>query len=354
MSAKQAPSVAAPPGSVSDLAELYAAHTEATRRHLRRFGVKEQDLDDLQQEVFMVLHAKRSQLWTLEPLDGWLREVCRRVAAGDRRRAHRRREIAFGDPPETAEPVSFEQALEAGEEEERLHRALGQLDEQSRDLLALHELGDLPLVNVAELTRADRKTVRKRLTTALKRLTTLLRSDHSPRAVEAAAPRASPSSEPLRSSDSFRVLAVHPALRVGLVGSVVITIWPGPATLEALELLELQLSRALAVCGTGFGYLAVVEATTRPPDLPARQKIVAMLQAHASHIRVYATAIEGGAAWIVRPVMTGLAFLARPPFPMQFFNGLPGAARWLAERHPDLCHTSTEVLVQSAEQLRRA
>ena len=335
------------------LTELYAQHTDGVRRHLRRFGAPDQDLDDLTQEVFLLLHAKAPTLSTIEPVDPWLREVCRRVAAGDRRRAHRRHEIAFREPPETAAEAGFDQALEKGEQEERLHRALERLDEQSRDLVALHELGRLPLVDVAELVDADRKTVRKRLGTALRRLTTLLRTEPARDARSTSAAGATRCTEPPRSAQTFRVLAKHATVHIGLVGSVVITVWRGPATIAALELLDEQFTRVIEVCGGGgFSYLAVVEASSRPPDLAARQKIVSMLEQHAHHIRAYATALQGGAAWIARPIMTGLSLLARPPFPMQFFNGVPPAARWLAEAHPQLSHASLSAIVESTERLR--
>ncbi len=301
------------------------------------------------QEVFLVLHGKREQLDQIKPFEPWLREVCRRVAAGERRRAHRRREVVSGEPPDTAdETLPSDSAVEQGERAERLHRALAQLDERARDLVALHELGSLPLQDVAELVDADRKTVRKRLGAALKRLTLLL----------GAAPASSTSgrsespSVPPTSSDGFQVLACHPAITIGLVGSVVIAIWANNASVEALEELDVAFSKAIAQCHGGFAYLAVVEASTRPPNLAARQKIVTMLEKHAGHIRVYATAIQGDAAWIVRPVMTGLSFLARPPFPMQYFNGVPLAARWLTEKHPRLSNVSATTLVETTERLR--
>jgi RNA polymerase sigma-70 factor (ECF subfamily) len=339
------------PGS-ANVAPLYAQHTQGARRHLRRFGATDQDLDDLLQEVFLVLHARQDTLTDTSSIDAWLREVCRRVVAGHRRRAHRRHEIAFREPPETADEALFDQALEKGEQEERLHLALGKLDEQSRDLVALHELGSLPLVDVAELTDADRKTVRKRLSTALRRLTTLLSSDSLGAAGHAASPLSGAARPDPRSADSFHVLATSSALNIGMVGSVVVAVWPSAATVEALELLDLQFARALEICGEGFAYLAVVEANTRPPNLPARQKIVSMLEAHAQHIRVYATALQGGAAWIARPIMTGLSLLTRPPFPMQFFNGVPAAARWLSEQHPRLSNASAPEIIASAERLR--
>jgi RNA polymerase sigma-70 factor (ECF subfamily) len=344
------PRTATRPGA-PDLAALYAQYTDNARRHLRRFGASEQDLDDLLQEVFLVLHAKHQGLQDAGALDAWLREVCRRIAAGDRRRAHRRREIAFGEPPETATDGSFDQTLEQGEQEERLHLALEQLDEQSRDLVALHELGRLPLVDVAELVDADRKTVSKRLGMALRRLTALVRSDSLDMPSPPAQRETRPSAPP-RAGDAFRVLCRSSALNMGLVGSVVIAVWPGAATMDALELLDVQFARALELCGGGFSYLAVVEASTRPPNLEARQKIVSMLQVHAANIRVYATALQGGAAWIARPIMTGLSLLARPPFPMQYFNGVPAAASWLSEQHPALANASSGAIIDGAEQLR--
>lgn len=307
-------------------------------------------MDDLVQEVFLVLHAKRDLLADIKPLDPWLREVCRRVAAGERRRAHRRREVVSGQAPEpTDDGLLSDGAVEIGQRAERLHHALAQLDERSRDLVALHELGDLPLENVAELVDADRKTVRKRLSVALKRLTWLL----------GAAPRATTtlgsddSSEPPRSTGELQVLARHPAVTIGLVESVVIAIWPSVATVEALEVLDEAFAAVLEQFhGGGFAYLAVVDAVTRPPDLAARQKIVAMLEKYRRNISVYATAIEGDSAWIVRPVMTGLSFLARPPFPMQYFNGVPLAARWLAEKHARLSNVTAASLVETTERLR--
>jgi hypothetical protein len=147
---------------------------------------------------------------------------------------------------------------------------------------------------------------------------------------------------------------VHtPAVTIGLVGSVVISIWPSVATVEALQALDDAFEGVLEQFqGGGFAYLAVVDAVSRPPNLAARQKIVAMLEKHSRHIRVYATAIEGDSAWIVRPIMTGLSFLARPPFPMQYFKGVPLAARWLAENHSKLSNVSAATLVETTERLR--
>jgi RNA polymerase sigma-70 factor, ECF subfamily len=341
-----------PGGSL--LSELYQVHTASIRRHLQSFGARGNDVDDLVQEVFLVLHAKRELLAQIRPLDPWLREVCRRVAASDRRRAHRRREVAFGEPIETAdESGGTDAAFEREEQQGRLHHALTQLDEHSRDLVALHEVGDLPLVDMAELIEADRKTVRKRLGAALRRLSALIGAEH----VEAPTFRTL-GERPARAdtlpryASEFRVLARHPAVDVGLVGSVLIAVWPGAATLEALELLELQMAYAAELCGGSAAFFAVVEASTRPPNLQARKKLVAMLKDPQDRMSVYAAALEGGAAWLARPIMSGLAFLARRRFAMQYFDGVPRAARWLVESYPELTLTSEAALLNAVSTLR--
>ena len=301
-----------------------------------------------------MLNAKRELLAQIRPLDPWLREVCRRVAASDRRRAHRRREVAFGDPIETADEAGgTDTAFERQEQQGRLHRALTQLDEYSRDLVALHEVGDLPLEDMAELIEADRKTVRKRLGAALRRLSALIGSERAPapdvRALGARATQAHPLP---RSASEFRVLARHPAVNLGLVGSVLIAVWPGAATLEALEIVEQQLTLAAEICSGSVAFFAVVEASTRPPDLQARKKLIAFLEDPRRRISVYAAALEGGAAWLARPIMSGLAFLARPRFAMQYFEGVPRATRWLVESYPRLTSTSEARLLHAVSMLR--
>ncbi|MEI9949180.1 MAG: sigma-70 family RNA polymerase sigma factor [Pseudomonadota bacterium] len=336
------------------LAELYQAHTAPIRRHLQSFGARGHDVDDLVQEVFLVLHAKRELLAQIRPLDPWLREVCRRVAASDRRRAHRRREVAFGEPLDTADEAGgTDSAFEREEQQGRLHHALTQLDEYSRDLVALHEVGDLPLVDMAELIEADRKTVRKRLAAALRRLSALIGSERSQAPTFRALGVRPAQADPLpRNAGEFRVLARHPAVNMGLVGSVLIAVWPGAATLEALEVVEQQLARAAEICAGSVAFFAVVEASTRPPNLQARKRLIAFLEDPRRRISVYAAALEGGAAWLARPIMSGLAFLARPRFAMQYFEGVPPAARWLVDSYPQLTFTSEAALLHAVSMLR--
>jgi RNA polymerase sigma-70 factor (ECF subfamily) len=325
------------------------------RRQLGKLGVGAGDLDDLVQEVFLVAHELGDDLARVRHPDAWLREVSRRVAAGYRRRAHRRREIAYGEPPEPGSASPVDAQLEEHEAEERLHLALERLDEESRDLVALRELGNLPLTEVASLVAADRKTVSKRLSTALRRLASLFANDEVlPSAGPASGVRPStrpsaPPTEPI----AFRQLIQHSDVNIALIGTLLIAAWPGPPTLEALELLDAMILKANAMCHSSVGYLAVVEATTRPPTLKARQKITQMVKDHAEHFYVYTTAIEGGGAWIARPIMTALFLLARPPFPTHFTQGAADAAGWLGKHWRSETGLSAQEILNAVERLRR-
>jgi RNA polymerase sigma-70 factor (ECF subfamily) len=314
------------------------------------------DVDDVTQEVFLVVHDRQQQLTEVARADLWLREISRRVAAAHRRRAHRRREVYVDPPQNLASEGSLATILSQLEDEERLHHALSKLDDESRDLIALHS-GNLPLVDVAELLERDRKTVRKRLQAALRKLEILVgRADPAQSAQRPSAPPRPPleRSADWLSAPAFetRILTDDPALTVGLIADVVIAVWASAATVEALQILDRQFKKALETC-EGFAYLAIVEATTRPPNQDARKLIVELMQLHSNNIRIYATALQGGMAWIARPIMSGLSLLARPPFPMEFFNGTPAAANWLAANWAGAAAVGSLTLTRAAEKLRQ-
>jgi hypothetical protein len=102
------------------------------------------------------------------------------------------------------------------------------------------------------------------------------------------------------------------------------------ATLDAIRRLWGALDDLLEACGGRVTYLATVEAAVRPPALEARKEIVALLKAFGPICDAYATALEGGMSWIAKPIMTGLAILTQPQFPMKFLTGVPAASAWLA------------------------
>src|SRR4051812_42877762 len=224
-------------------ASTYALFAPYVRRRLANFGVREADLPDLCQEVFLVAQGKRAVLSGVDRPDLWLREICRRVASGYRRRAFHRLEV-FGCDAETGvEPASDrEDDFEVGGKLALLRRALNHLDDESRDLLALHDGGAMPLSALARLVEHDRKTVRSRLTRARRRVSRWLCDDDGPAAgLPACTPaRATPPQSPFMREQAARgraagcaageleILRVAPELCSGAIGNVTISDWRGP------------------------------------------------------------------------------------------------------------------------------
>jgi RNA polymerase sigma-70 factor (ECF subfamily) len=337
------------------LASLYLAYAERVRRHLSSFGVRSADLDDLCQEVFLVVTDKRSGLAQVERMDLWLREISRKVAAGYRRRGFRQREVAEEAGVHAVEESAPLQSalLESQQDAVRLHHALHALDDESKDLIALHELGGLPLVDVAALVERDRKTVRKRLAEANRRLGRLFR-DHDPTRDSAAANEHSlPEPAPVArvAGSSLQVLGSTVDIAIGLLGAVLIAVFRGGPTLEALELLDEQMNLAVSVSGSGLVYLAIVESSSGTPSLAARKKISEMLKVHAKNFGVYPHVLLGGFSWIARPIMAGLALLSGVPM-MPFFGSVERAAAWLGSGYLRASPISSADLLAALEALR--
>jgi RNA polymerase sigma-70 factor, ECF subfamily len=339
------------------LEAVYAVHEGRVRRYLRGFGVLAADLDDVSQEVFLVVMGKEEQLLQIQRVDLWLREICRKVAAGARRRGGRQREVPADAVAEAMLDDATPQftALEQQEDADRLHQAMSALDDEARDLIALHELGGLPLVDVAALVERDRKTVRKRLQEAQRRLTRLFQRLEQPQFSAAAAPRflVPPAASTGREAPlALEVLAIGTDIGIGLVGPVVVAVWPGPPTLEALSLLDEQVLKAVNRLGSGLVYLAIVEASTSTPTLEARQKITRMLRDHSKDFGVYAHVLLGGFSWIARPIMAGLSQLAGIPAPTPFFGSIQRASSWLTAGYLRGTSASSEAITRAIEELR--
>jgi RNA polymerase sigma-70 factor (ECF subfamily) len=340
-------------------ASVYRHFAPYVRRTLSQLGVRDADLPDLCHEVFLIVHAKSATVEDIDYYDLWLREICRRVSAGYRRRSARRLEFLSADPVGVEAEEAPSDVLVARGEQDLVRIALAALDEESRDLLALHDVGDMSLSELARLTLHDRRTVRKRLALARRRLATLLRHAESPatyaRESEPPADRAIPlCADAVKPLCGMQVLTVTRDLVIGWYGNVAITVWPGVASADALEELLDWGSHMINACGGQLGYLALVEATTRPPPLAARRKIVEALDKLGPYVVKYATALLGGGAWIAQPIMSGLMVLARPRFPMRFFKSVEAGAAWLAEdcgRGPSGALTPEE-LTAAGEYLR--
>lgn len=119
---------------------------------LRRFGIREADLPDQTQEVFIKLHELRAEYDPARPLRPYLCAIAFRVAAGHRRRAHHRREVMderLMTHPDTGADAS--EHLERSEARSRLLEALEYVDFDRRAVLVMH---DIDGTSMPEITTA--------------------------------------------------------------------------------------------------------------------------------------------------------------------------------------------------------
>jgi RNA polymerase sigma factor (sigma-70 family) len=157
---------------------LYTQFAAFVVARLARFGVRSDDLRDLCHDVFLIVHQLRD-LDQIRHIDRWLTVICRRTAARHHRSSRRRREhIGLEELPEEAlADDSSAHELERRNLARAVRGAFELLDHESRELLDLHALAELPLTELSLFLRRDRKTVRKRLDVAKQRLTRLLQAD---------------------------------------------------------------------------------------------------------------------------------------------------------------------------------
>ena len=97
-------------------------------RTLRRLGVREADLEDTVQEVFMVFHRRLNDFDHACPVGPWLMGIAHRVAAAERRRARHRRELPTASDQLENRPGSVKSPQEDVEAIQRRKRVQEALD----------------------------------------------------------------------------------------------------------------------------------------------------------------------------------------------------------------------------------
>lgn len=101
--------------------------------------------------------------------------------------------------------------------------------------------------------------------------------------------------------------------------NVFVIVWRSRTRAEDAQQIQRLLEEFSRVHSRGYFLLTVVQDSAPPPDTEARQAIAKYLKAGAAHIVAGAVVITGGLLRVsfVRGVATGLALLARQPFPFR-------------------------------------
>jgi RNA polymerase sigma-70 factor, ECF subfamily len=153
-----------------DVLSVHEEHADFVWRTLQRMGVRDPDVEDQLQEVFVVVHQRLHTFDGSSRMTTWLFGICMRVASSYRRRAHRRREQIVADVPEGGEPDEGgpEDAAIARQARARLLAILDLMDLEKRAIFVMFELDEMPCESIAEILGVPVGTVHSRLHAARK------------------------------------------------------------------------------------------------------------------------------------------------------------------------------------------
>lgn len=135
-------------------------------RSLRRLGVKESDIDDLAQEVFLNVHRHLPEYDAERPLKPWLFSFAYGAAANYRRLARHRVERHESDDAFASSNDGPEQALENARARDLVLRILSSLDGDRAAVFVMHELDGFAAPDIAEALKIPLNTVYSRLRVA--------------------------------------------------------------------------------------------------------------------------------------------------------------------------------------------
>jgi len=161
------------------IAELFASHVRFVWRVVATHGVREADIEDATQEVFLVAH-RRMQDWNPAHASArtWLYAISIRVAANHRKRVHHTREASADGEQHVSSAPAPEQAVDRDRFLARVERAIAELDTSKRQVFWLFEIEELPMKEVARLVNCPLQTAYARLYAARREVADALGSDH--------------------------------------------------------------------------------------------------------------------------------------------------------------------------------
>ena len=151
------------------LTEIHDSHADFVWRSLQRLGVPQADLEDALQEVFLVVHKRLKSFDHSSRITTWLFGIALRVAAAQRRRAHRRYEQA-SDAVFEATDASLAANPERGallrERVSQFEWVLDKLGLERRAVFVMYEVEGISAVDIADMLELPVGTVYSRLSTA--------------------------------------------------------------------------------------------------------------------------------------------------------------------------------------------
>lgn len=132
-------------------------------------------------------------------------------------------------------------------------------------------------------------------------------------------------------SEPAELLSVDANHAVATWRRVFVHVWRMHTTLPVARASMANLKMFGAERPGGIGMITIIGAGAPPPSTEVSRELASMIR--NAEVRASAVAFEGGGfrASIVRSVITGLAILARPPYPHFVTGTLAEASDWLIE-----------------------
>jgi RNA polymerase sigma-70 factor, ECF subfamily len=144
-------------------AEVFQEFGGFAWRVLRRLGVRDEDVDDVLQEVFVTVHRKLPGFEGRSSVRTWLYGICVRVASEYRKRTRARRETPSELAAETAIDAGQEDHVAVAQARAILDGILDGLDDAKRAVFVLYEIEGLPMGEVAVALDCPLQTAYSRL-----------------------------------------------------------------------------------------------------------------------------------------------------------------------------------------------
>lgn len=154
-----------PPGQSFDA--IYAQEFPFVWRSLRGLGVRDGDLDDAAQEVFVTVHRRLSAFRGDAAIRGWLYGIVRNVAFKHRRRLARKPTTTETPAVEPLQPGPS--PLERAQDNQAaafVQRFLSGLNDKKREIFILAVLEEMNIVEVAAALSIPLNTAYTRLRSA--------------------------------------------------------------------------------------------------------------------------------------------------------------------------------------------
>jgi RNA polymerase sigma-70 factor (ECF subfamily) len=146
--------------------QVFAAEHSYVFHTLRRFGVRERDLEDVTHDVFVVVHRAIHGYDRARPIKPWLCAIAARVASDYRRLARNRNEDVTAELDARSVEPAADRLLEIKDAQALVVAALERVDETRRVVFVMVDIDELPVAEVAHALSIPVNTAYSRLRVA--------------------------------------------------------------------------------------------------------------------------------------------------------------------------------------------